>query len=398
MQYRTDPKSGNELSALGLGCMRFPADALGRIDQEAAERLVLQAVESGVNYLDTAYLYRGSEEALGAVFRAHEGLRDRVFLATKLPHRACTAPEDLDRFLDVQLARLGTDRIDYYLVHNVTDFAQWEDLVALGIEGWTARKKAEGRIGRIGFSFHGPAAHFGRLLDAYGWDFCQIQYNYLNERYQAGTEGLELAAAKGLPVIVMEPLLGGRLAAGLPRKAAAAFEEAEPGSSPASWALRWVWNRPEVTVVLSGMNAPAQIEENCALADRALPRSLSPNELAAVERARAAVAESYRVPCTGCNYCMPCPKGVNIPACFAAYNTSFAHGWMTGVQQYVTSAGAMDERPHWASECVRCGACEHQCPQHIAIPDELDRVRRRLQPFFLPAAVRAGSRLMGARR
>lgn len=394
MRYRIDPRSGAELSALGFGCMRFPANAVGRIDQDAAERLVLEAVDAGVNYFDTAYLYRGNEEALGAVFAKHPNLRDRINLATKLPHLACSSRDDFDRYLGIQLERLRTNRVDYYLVHNVTAFEQWERLVALGIEEWVAAQKKAGVVRRIGFSFHGPAADFGRLLDAYDWDFCQIQYNYLNEHYQAGTAGLELAAERGLPVIVMEPLLGGRLAANLPRAATEALAAADPQLSPAAWALRWVWDRPEVTVVLSGMNSSEQLVENAALADRALPRSMSADEHAAVARARDIFAESYRVPCTGCNYCMPCPKGVNIPACFAAYNASFAHSWFEGVKLYVTGVGAFGDSPRLVSDCVRCGACAKHCPQHIAIPDELETARKRVQPPLLPVALKVAGRVL----
>lgn len=394
MHYRIDPKSGTELSSLGFGCMRFPTNALGRIDQYAAERLVLEAVDAGINYFDTAYLYRGSEEAMGAIFAKHDGLRERINLATKLPHSSCTSTDDFDRYLAVQLDRLQTSYVDYYLIHNVTDFEQWERLVALGITDWIAAHKATGTIRRIGFSFHGSEADFGRLLDAYDWDFCQIQYNYLNEHYQAGTAGLKLAAQKGLPVIVMEPLLGGRLAGDLPHAAVEVLQVAEPEASPASWALRWVWDHPEVTVVLSGMNTSSQLAENAALADRALPHTLSETEQAAINRAREIFAESYRVPCTGCNYCMPCPKGINIPACFAAYNGSFAHTWFEGMKLYVTGVGALGDNPHLVSDCIQCGACEKHCPQHIAIPDELQGVRKRLQPFFLPAALKVAARVM----
>ena len=394
MRYRIDPRSGAELSALGFGCMRFPTDAVGSINQDAAEQLVLEAVDTGVNYFDTAYLYRGSEEALGAIFTKHPGLRERINLATKLPHTSCSSRDDFDHYLGIQLERLRTDHIDYYLVHNVTAFEQWERLVAIRIEEWIEAQKRVGVVRRIGFSFHGPAADFGRLLDAYDWDFCQIQYNYLNEHYQAGTAGLKLAARKGLPVIVMEPLLGGRLAAGLPLAAAEALEAAEPDSSPAAWALRWVWDHPEVTVVLSGMNSSEQLVENAALADRALPHSMSTDDHAAVARACDIFAESYRVPCTGCTYCMPCPKGVNIPAVFAAYNASFAHSRFEGVKLYVTGVGALGDNPHLASDCVRCGACTKHCPQHIAIPDELEVARKRIQPPLLPLALKAATRIM----
>lgn len=392
MQYRADLKSGNELSALGFGCMRFPTNAVGRIDVEATERLILAARDAGINYFDTAYLYHGNEEALGEIFARNQGLRERLFIASKLPHLICETRTDFERFLGIQKQRLRTNYLDYYLIHNVSSLAQWERLVALGIETWIEAKKDSGEVRRIGFSFHGPEAEFTQLLDAYAWDFCQIQYNYLHEHYQAGTAGLAYAASKGLPVIVMEPLLGGLLATGLPPAAREAIEAAEAGSSPVSWALRWVWNHPEVTVVLSGMNSLEQLAENEALAKRALPHAMSASELATIERVRDIFAESYRVPCTGCNYCMPCPKGVNIPACFAAYNASYAHGWFEGMRQYVMGTGALDDNAHLASDCVRCGACEKLCPQHIAIPEALQDVRKRLQPFFMLPALNLGKK------
>jgi len=392
MQYRVDPKSGNELSALGLGCMRLPM-RLGAIDQEAVEALVASAVEQGVNYFDTAYLYPGSEEALGAAL-AKLGVRERVYVATKLPHGKVRSAADLDRFFSTSLERLQTGYVDYYLVHNVTSLAQWERLVALGVEDWVAARRADGSIRRIGFSFHGTLPEFRKLLDAFSWDFVQIQYNYVNENYQAGREGLQLAASRGLPVVIMEPLLGGKLATGLPKAARRVFEQADPGATPASWALRWLWDQPQVTVVLSGMNAAAQLDDNCATAARSLPGCLTAQEHAAVDAVREEFRRTYRVPCTGCNYCMPCPKGINIPASFAAYNESFSMGLVTGVMHYAISAGGGGEQLHLASDCVGCGACVRKCPQGIDVPAELKAVRRRLEPPGFSAAARLLGKVM----
>lgn len=390
MQYRIDPRSGERISALGLGCMRFPRGALGTIDQDAAERIIGRAADRGINYLDTAYLYPGNEACVGAALE-RLGLRDRFFIATKLPHGSCRSAADFDRFLDEQLRRLRCDRVDYYLIHNVTSPAQWERLVALGIEAWICRQKAAGRIGRIGFSYHGSAGDFAPLLDAYDWDFCQIQYNYANETYQAGTAGLKEAAARGLAVFVMEPLLGGRLAGKLALEARRVLEGArdrvistEAGTAsldtPAAWGLAWVWDHPEVTMLLSGMVAPELVDENAALASVALPGCLDAGQHEAIARVREIFERSNRVPCTGCNYCMPCPRGINIPGCFAAYNASYAHGWFTGVSQYFTASAIRSGHPRLASNCVRCGACVAHCPQHIDIPDRLVDVRRRLTP------------------
>ena len=390
MQYRTDPKSGERISALGLGCMRFPRGVLGAIDQEAAERIIARAAEQGVNYLDTAYLYPGNEACVGAALE-HLGLRDWFLIATKLPHASCKKAADLDRYLDEQLKRLRTDRIDYYLMHNVTSPAQWERLVGLGIEAWIARQKERGRIRHVGFSYHGSAGDFTTLLDAYDWDFCQIQYNYANETYQAGTAGLKAAAGRGLAVFIMEPLLGGRLADKLPDRARRVLDGAEervlasaagsvPLDAPAAWGLAWVWDHPEVTMLLSGMASPAMVDDNAAIAQVALPGCLSAGQRAAIGRVREVFEQSNRVPCTGCNYCMPCPHGINIPGCFAAYNASYAHGWFTGVSQYFTASAIRSGHPRLASNCVRCGACARHCPQHIEIPDRLVDVRRRLTP------------------
>ena len=393
MQFRTDARNGNELSALGFGCMRFPSTA-GHIDIEASERLIVEAVDRGVNYLDTAYLYSGNEAALGEIFARNPGLRDKVHNATKLPMARCEEAADFDTYLERSLERLRTDRVDYYLVHNVTSAAAWSRLSSLGFEEWVAEQKRAGRILNVGFSYHGPKADFSLLLDSFDWDFCQIQYNYMNENYQAGTAGLMAAAERGLPVIVMEPLLGGKLAGELPAAARGILSDAGMSDDPVRLALRWVWNHPEVTVVLSGMNTQEQLLQNVETADGALPGSFEDSEALAVKKAREEIAKSYRVPCTGCGYCLPCPKGVNIPMCFAAYNTSFAHGWYQGMHQYITASGAMVGDARFASDCVGCGACLEKCPQHIEIPNELASVKRRFRVPGLPALVRLGVRVM----
>ena len=381
MQYRVDPKSGNRISALGLGCMRIPGFALGRPDARAAEAIVRAAVDRGINYLDTAYLYPGNEVVVGQTLEKL-GLRDRVYIATKLPHASCKRSGDFDRFFDEQLRRLRTDHIDYYLMHNITSPAQWERVCELGIEDWIARQKAAGRIRQIGFSFHGSSVDFPVLLDAYDWDFCQIQYNYANEHYQAGTEGLLAAASRGMAVFVMEPLLGGRLADKLPDAAKRELSSAGDAhlTTPAAWGLSWVWNHPEVTMLLSGMTSPEQVAQNAEIAERALSSSMTAGQLATVARVVELFERANRIPCTGCSYCMPCPHGVNIPGCFAAYNASYAHSWFTGMQQYFTASAIRTGAPRLASNCVGCVACARHCPQQIDIPARLADVRRRLQP------------------
>ena len=393
MQYRSDLRSGNELSVLGFGCMRLPR-AAGRIDLDKTEVLVRQAVEAGVNYFDTAYVYPGSEEAVGAVL-ARTGLRDKINLATKLPHKRCQKTEDFERIFNEQLERLQTDHIDYYLIHNIPLLDRWERVVALGIKDWIAEKKASGQIRQIGFSFHGASADFGALVDAYDWDFCQIQYNYSDENYQAGVTGLRKAHAKGMSVIIMEPLLGGKLVTNLPEKARAIQVAARPDWSAARWGFSWIWNQPEPTVVLSGMNAAEQLVDNLAAAAEAAPGMLSDEDNRTIEEVRAAFREAYKVPCTGCNYCMPCPHGVNIPGCFAGYNASYANGLMEGFKTYYMSTSVNDEgKRSTAGACQQCGACVPKCPQHIAIPDELKRVKKRVEPFWAKPAMAIVRKMM----
>ena len=390
MQYREDKKSGNQLSVLGFGCMRFPRN-LGQIDVKKTEQLINKAIERGVNYFDTAYLYPGSEETLGAVLKKN-GRRPKVYIATKLPFSQCKRYEDFDKFFEIQKKRLQTDYIDYYFIHAISDCKQWERLCELGVEQWIAKKKAAGEIRQVGFSFHGLTNEFIKLVDAYDWDFCQIQYNYINVNYQAGETGLKKAAEKGLSVFVMEPLLGGKLANGLPPKTVALLKKVDEKNSPAAWALNWLWNQPEVTLLLSGMNGMEQVRENTALAHRARAGMFGTGENKVIDKVIEIFNESYKVPCTGCNYCMPCPKGINIPACFAAYNATFAFGKFAGLQQYVLSTGGVGKgETHYAGDCVKCGKCERHCPQHIQIRKELQKVSRRMESFWL----KPGLRIMG---
>ena len=393
MQYRVCPKDGTRVSALGLGCMRFPGYQMGLPDQEAAEAIIGRAVGRGVNYLDTAYLYPGNEECVGRAVEAL-GLRDRVMIATKLPHASCRKPGDFDRFFDEQLRRLKTDHVDFYLMHNITSPEQWERVRGMGIEGWLDRQRELGRIRRVGFSYHGSGPDFPVMLDAYGWDFCQIQYNYANERYQAGTAGLKAAAERGLAVFVMGPLLGGRLAGKLPDSARRVLDRAGEHAleGPVDWALSWVWDHPEVTMLLSGMGSPAEVDQNADLAARALPGSMSDAQRATVAEVVEVLERSNRVPCTGCNYCMPCPQHINIPGCFSAYNASFAHGWFTGISQYFTASAIRSGEPKLVSGCVKCGRCARHCPQQIDIPERLVDVGRRFQPGPVGWVLRAMAR------
>jgi predicted aldo/keto reductase-like oxidoreductase len=393
MQYRKDAKSGNNLSILGLGCMRFPS-TLGRINMEKSEEIIVKAIESGINYFDTAYMYAGSEEATGEILHKN-GLREKIYIATKLPHHKCKSYDDFDKIFNEQLKRLKTDYIDYYLIHNIADVGTWQRLIDLGIDKWIAEKKANEQIHRIGFSFHGTQKGFTELIDAYDWEFCQIQYNYMNEHYQAGITGLHKIAEKGLPAIVMEPLLGGRLANGLPKAAEETFNAAGANISYAAWGLRWLWNQPEVTVVLSGMSLMEQLLDNLETAQDAKPAMLTAKDLAVIDDVAQTFKNAYKVSCTGCNYCMPCPQGVNIPGCFAAYNLSFVIGFVSGMTQYVTSTVANNSSNNYrASQCIQCGKCEKLCPQNIAITSELENVKKRMEPFWFNFLMKIISKVM----
>ena len=385
MEYRIDRRTGNQISILGFGCMRLPG-TLGRINMEKTESLFLEAIKNGVNYFDTAYIYNGSETALGEIL-ARNGLRDQVFVATKLPLLQCHEYSDFERFFQIQLERLQTDYIDYYFMHALSGTAQWKALCALGIEQWIQEKKSAGQIRQLGFSYHGSRDEFTDLLEEYDWDFCQIQYNYMNINYQAGQNGLKRAHEKGLPVFIMEPLLGGRLATGLPKKAEALLKRENPSDSCASWAFRWLWDQPEVTMVLSGMNEPMQLKDNIETASHSAAGMFTLREAETINQVIEIFNASYKIACTGCNYCMPCPKGINIPACFSAYNASYSISRFTGIHQYMMSTGGMSTNPHMASDCVGCGKCEQHCPQQIPIRRSLKEVSRRMEPIWYRAGI-----------
>ncbi len=386
MNYRTNPKNGDKLSALGYGCMRFAGDSIvssfsGMFDQKKVEQLVLSAVDQGVNYFDTAYVYTGSEEALGKILTKNN-LRNKIHLATKLPLILCQKAEDLDKYFYKQLEHLQTDHIDYYLLHMLTDLKTWNNLVSWGIEDWVAEKKKSGEVINFGFSFHGAQDEFLKLLNAYDWDFVQIQYNYSDENYQAGVTGLKAAAAKGIPVMIMEPLLGGKLAKRLPKQAEERFRETKPDLSNAAWGFRWLYNQPEVTVVLSGMNEQAQLDDNVKIADTAEPGMLTEEELAAIADVKQMFNDTYKIRCTGCHYCMPCPAGVNIPACFSAYNSCYSMGKGQGMLEYYMST-LMNDKPSYASMCKKCGRCEKHCPQGLPIREDLEAVTKKFEgPLF----------------
>ena len=375
MQYRLD-KYGNELSVLGFGCLRFPQKN-GKIDMDATREQIRLAVEEGVNYFDTAYVYPGSEAALGEILES-EGLRERVKIATKLPHYLIKSRAGLEKMFREELKRLRTDRVEYYLMHMLCDLDTWERLKKMGIEEWIAAKKASGEIGQIGFSYHGGTEMFCKLVDAYNWDFCQIQYNYLDEHSQAGRRGLHHAAAKGIPVIIMEPLRGGKLVDLLPAEARKVFAESGKGWTPAQWGLRWLWDQKEVTVVLSGMNSREMVLENIRTASDARIGAFGEGERAVIARAVAAINSKVKVGCTGCGNCQPCPKHVDIPGAFAAYNRYHTESPAGAKREYLKCT--LFRKTHTnAGNCIGCGKCERHCPQGIEIRKELENVKRELE-------------------
>lgn len=393
MNYRINSKNNDELSILGFGCMRLPT-LRNAIDEKRSEAMIIAAIEQGVNYFDTAYIYQNgnSEKVLGQTLA--KGYRDRVKIATKLPHFLVKNVADLDKIFAKQLQRLQTDRIDYYLIHMLADVSTWERLKVLGIEQWIDTKKAAGQIINLGFSFHGIKDQFLKLIDAYNWDFCQIQYNYLDINNQAGTDGLKYAAAKGLPVIIMEPLRGGKIVNDLPAEVNNLWAAAIPRRTAAEWALRWVWNHPEATVVLSGMSDEQQVAENIKIASESEANTLTSAELDLFDQARAILSQKIKVNCTGCGYCQPCPYGVDIPACFSIYNEKYTlnskRSWMT----YMQNTGAMTSHPAYASLCTKCGQCEKLCPQGIPIREKLDDVAKDMEGVFFKPIVSIAKKVM----
>jgi uncharacterized protein len=391
MQYRTMPKTGDELSILGFGCMRLPLKD-GRIDEPRAVAQIRYAIDQGVNYTDTAWPYHAgeSEPVLGKALR--DGYRQRVRVATKLPSWLIESRGDMDRFLSAQLAKLGTDHIDYYLVHSLNG-ESWDNLARLGVHDFLDQARKDGRIINPGFSYHGLSRDFNRIVDAYPWVFCQIQYNYMDESYQAGAAGLKYAASRGLGVIVMEPLRGGNLGLAVPPPAVAAvWNEAEVRRTPAEWALRWVWNHPEVTMLLSGMNEETHIRENLSIANTARANALTPQELDMVERAGQTYRQLMKVNCTGCGYCLPCPSDVMVPICIEEHVKMHMFGNKDEakfVYALRTSGIVANGRPGRASQCVKCGECLDKCPQHIPIPDVLEDVADELEGPDLPERLEA---------
>jgi len=379
MRYRPFGRLDFQVSALGFGAMRLPVIDRdpAKINEPEAIRMIRYAIDHGVNYVDTAWPYHGghSEELVGQALT--EGYRQKVKLATKLPVRLAQSAQDFDRFLNEQLKRLKTDHIDCYLLHGLNK-RSWPHGRDLGVLSWAERVKKEGKILHLGFSFHDDFEVFREIVDGYeGWEFCQIQYNYMDTEYQAGTKGLKYAAEKGLGLVIMEPLRGGTLAKNPPPSVAAIWAEAPNKRTPAEWALLWVWNHPEVSTVLSGMSKMEQVEENVRIAEVSAPPCLTPEESALFERVREEYRRLSPIPCTNCKYCMPCPNEVNIPEILALYNDAFKYGDVKRARILYTIRVAEGER---ADRCLECGECEEKCPQGIPISEWIKKADELLAP------------------
>jgi len=388
MITKVNKKNGDELSILGFGCMRLPTN-VGIIDEPRSIAMIRDSIEKGVNYFDTAYVYNAgkSESLLGKALLG--GYRERVKVATKLPQYLVKSLEGAKKIMATELERLQTNYIDYYLLHMLTDKPKFDKLVSMGIMEWLEELKANKTIRNIGFSFHGGKNDFELIVKSYPWDFCQIQYNYLDENNQATRSGLLLASSLGIPVIIMEPLRGGKLVNNLPHDAVNAFKRYDKNRSPAEWGLRWVWNHPEVNVVLSGMSSEEQVEENIRIACDAKENSLKKEELVIFDEVKKLLIEKTKVPCTACGYCMPCPHGVNIPGCFSSYNDKYLLNDKMARWKYMQTLGALSAKTAFASQCKECGKCEKHCPQKIEIIKELKTVSKEMEGILFKPIVGA---------
>ncbi len=384
MQYREN-RNGQPISILGFGCMRFSKKG-GNIDIDKAEKELMEAVNNGVNYLDTAYIYPGSEACIGEIIKRNQ-IRDKVYIADKLPQYLIKSRQALDKYFNEQLSRLQTDHIDYYLMHMLTDVAAWEKLVRLGIKEWIDEKKKSGQIKQLGFSYHGNSDMFLEILDAYDWDFCQIQYNYIDEHSQAGKKGLLAANEKGIPVIIMEPLRGGKLVDLLPDKAKALIAKDPKKRTPAELAFRWLWNQPQVTCVLSGMNSVEMVQENVRIASSVQAGEFTEEDFKLIEAVKNEIQSGIKVGCTGCAYCMPCPKGIDIPTAFKCYNQMYTEGKGSGRSEYWQITALQKEMSDLYA-CIECKKCESHCPQHIEISQKLKEARKELMPPYVRLAIK----------
>lgn len=379
MQNRLIKKTGDEISPLGFGAMRLPLKN-GKVDRELARKQIYHAIDNGINFIDTAYLYGDSETFLGEILQGE--YKDKVTLCTKLPAINIRKYEDMETILDEQLKRLQRDSIDYYLIHSV-DLKAMNRLFKKDLLKFITKAKSDGKIKHIGFSYHGPKEEFKAILDLYDWEAVMVQYNYFDEQVQASMEGIEYAASKGIGVFVMEPLKGGILAGRMPREAEEIFKKADPDKSNAQWALEWVLNNGNVTCVLSGMNSMEQIEENISVANRITPMSLSFEELETIDLVKRVLRNSLKINCSTCGYCMPCPQGVNIPECMKIYNEKYLFEHKGFVNQslidYFQYVGGIMGNEGNAGLCNGCGKCLRKCPQKLDIIEELKKVKKEFE-------------------
>ena len=365
MKFRKFGKLNWEVSALGFGAMRLPikGNQSNNIDEGNAIKMIRYAIDKGVNYIDTAWPYHGGNSEIIVGKALQDGYRGKVKLATKLPSWLIESVEDMDIFLDKQLEKLQTEHIDFYLLHSLKK-KYWENYKKLSIFEWIKKVLNQGKIKHIGFSFHDDYNTFKDIIDAYDWDFCQIQYNYLDIDYQAGRRGLKYAAEKGIAVAIMEPLQGGALAGNMPEQIQNIFNQAKTKRSTVDWALQWLWSQPEISVVLSGMSAMEQVKENIESADKATINSFSNEELQLIRKVAVCYKGLSPIHCTGCGYCIPCPNGVDIPNSFKIYNEALLHN--TFKKEAIEYFGA--------ANCVSCGKCEKVCPQKLKISQLLKDV------------------------
>lgn len=384
MLYRKMNKTGDTLSILGYGCMRFP-EKRKKIDKEKAKRQIYNAIDQGVNYFDTGFIYHSgeSEPFLGEVLTKE--YKKKIKIATKLPINSVHVEKDMEKIIDNQLKKLKVDCIDYYLLHGL-DKLKWAHIKKFDFVNFLNKIKKKGKAINTGFSFHDDMTLFKEIINSYDWHFCQIQYNYLDELHEAGTEGIEYAAKKGLGIIIMEPLRGGTLTFKIPKQIEEIWNESGIKRTPAEWALRWLWNKPEITTVLSGMNVDEHINENLKTANQGLPNSLTSKELSLFKRVKDLYHQLLEVKCTGCRYCMPCPAGVNIPICFDLYNrvSFFKDPKFMNTFKYGYHLGGFDKvKKAYASQCKNCGKCIEKCPQKINIPLSLKKVSKEFEDFTL---------------
>ena len=398
------PGSEEKLSVLGFGCMRLPTRFGGPtsafIDRDKAVRQIRYAIDNGVNYLDTAYPYHmGNSESFLGEHILTDGYRDKVKVATKLPCFSIRRKEAVESTFQKQLKKLQTDRIDYYLLHAL-DGTGWDKMLSLDILSFMDKIRKEGSVGKMGFSFHGRKKDFLRIVDGYDWDFAQIQFNILDESFQAGIEGMEYAHSRGLGIVVMEPLRGGSLVGKIPGEVQKLYNFADVKRNPVDWALRWILNHPAVTVVLSGMNCMDHIKENIAVVEDALPGSMTEKETKIIGDVRNTYNKLLQVGCTGCSYCLPCPAGIDIPAAFANLNNFHMFSKTESRVYHANYLGIQtrDGKPHWTSSCINCGKCEKRCPQNIPVRSYFPRIQKDLEVPLVKAIAAIGRKFVNRKQ